>query len=96
VLATPETQWPYHDTYDQIVKEREYEDFTIGPGRNYKVDDLDLHPLGRVIAVLRVGGRHKHWDALIATANRPAPAPEANYYQHRQEVREDAAGESVE
>lgn len=62
VLATPENQWPYRDAMDQIDDDREYDGFTVGPGRAYHFDDLKLEPIGHVVAVLRVGGRHQQWD----------------------------------
>lgn len=61
VLATPENQWPYHDAFEQVNEDREYDGFTIGPGRNYHLDVFELEPIGHVVAIMRVGGRHKQW-----------------------------------
>lgn len=86
VLATPEYQWPYHDTFDQVSRSRTYEGFTVGPGYNYHLGGFKVHAIGKVVAVLRVGGRHKHWDDSTAVADRG----EMNEYtttEYREEVR---------
>ena len=62
VLATPENQLPYRDTMEQIGEDREYDGFKVGPGGSYKVPELELEAIGHVVAVMRVGGRHKQWD----------------------------------
>jgi hypothetical protein len=62
VLATPENQWPFHDTAEQVEDARHSAGAVIGPWCAYTVGGLELEPLGELIAEVRVGGRHKHWD----------------------------------
>ncbi len=61
VLATPETQWPYHDTKEQISFARQYPGFEVGPNCDFKTGDITIPRLGDVVVVMRVGGRHMHW-----------------------------------
>lgn len=62
VLATPESQWKYHDTKYQVGDDRYYEGHRTGPYGEYRTGDIVLPALGDVLVVMRVGGRHKHWD----------------------------------
>ncbi len=62
VLATPETQWEYHDTRDQVGRDRIYPGQETGPYGVYRTGDIELPALGEVVVVMRVGGRHMHWD----------------------------------
>ncbi|MCP4592704.1 MAG: hypothetical protein GY842_18370 [bacterium] len=88
VLATPESQWPYHDTFDQVSKSRTYDGVSVGPGCNYCVGSLKLHAIGRVVAVLRVGGRHKHWDyGEVAVVDSGGTPDEYTSVEYREEVR---------
>lgn len=63
VLATPESQWAYHDAATQVGKGREYDGFEVGPGDDYQTGDITIPRLGDVVLEMKVGGRHKHWDA---------------------------------
>ena|GEM_PF-630595 len=88
VLATPEYQWPYHDAFTQVSRSRTYDGFTIGPGVNYHLGTFKLHPIGKVVAVMRVGGRHKHWgDTPEAVAERGESTDEYTTAEYREEVR---------
>lgn len=88
VLATPENQWPYHDTFDQVAHSRTYDSVTIGPGCNYHLGSFRLHPIGRVVAVMRVGGRHKHWDgAPTMVVERAESDYDITRTEYREEVR---------
>ncbi|MFH0981727.1 MAG: hypothetical protein V2A79_09330 [Planctomycetota bacterium] len=97
VLATPEYQWPYHDTFHQVAHGRSYEGFIIGPGLNYHVGDFRLAPIGKVVAVMQVGGRHKHWgDLESAVAERGENNQEYDTLEYREEVRGSKPGTTVE
>jgi len=61
VLATPENQWEFHDAAEQVSSTRVYPGFTVGPKKAYCTGEIALPPLGEVVVVLRVGGRHMHW-----------------------------------
>jgi len=62
VLATPENQWPYHDTTEQIAGPRSYQGHVTGPTEAYTTGDIVIPPLGELVCVVRIGGRHMHWD----------------------------------
>lgn len=62
VLATPENQWEYHDTKHQIGEGRLYAGHETGPYGEYHTGDIVVPALGEVVLVMRVGGRHMHWD----------------------------------
>ena len=62
VLATPESQWEYHDTKYQVGDARLYAGHRTGPYGEYRTGDIVMPALGEVVVVMRVGGRHKHWD----------------------------------
>ncbi|MCK4658912.1 MAG: hypothetical protein KAV82_05260 [Phycisphaerae bacterium] len=97
VLASPEYQWPYHDTFDQVAHSRTYNGFTVGPGCNYHLCSFKLHPLGRVVAVMRVGGRHKHWEGLpTAVADRDDTDYDITTVEYREETRSRDVGTVVE
>ena len=66
VLATPESQWPYHDTVEQITCAREYCGFIVGPDKAYKTGEVCLPPLGDILLVMRVGGRHMKWNEPVS------------------------------
>jgi hypothetical protein len=66
VLATPESQWPWHDTVRQVGLSRVYDSHAVGPKKAYETGSIELPPLGEVVLVVRVGGRHQQW----------APAPD--------------------
>ena len=71
MLATPEFQWPYHDTIRQVSHSRTYDGFTVGPGWNYSLGKFKLDHIGQVVAVVRIGGRHMRWsDMWEAVADR--------------------------
>jgi hypothetical protein len=61
VLATPENQWEYHDAAEQVSSTRVYPGFTVGPKKAYTTSEIALPPLGEVLVIMRVGGRHMHW-----------------------------------
>jgi hypothetical protein len=61
VLATPENQWPYHDTREQIDYGRAYRGFKVGPDGAYRSGDIVIPPLGEVVLEVQVGGRHMKW-----------------------------------
>jgi hypothetical protein len=97
VLATPEYQWPYHDTFHQVARSRTYQGFLVGPGINYHVEGFTLEPIGKVVAVMRVGGRHKHWDNLeTAVAERGENEQEYDTLEYREETRTRAKGPAVD
>lgn len=68
VLATPENQWEFHDAAEQVSNTRVYPGFTVGPKDAYCTGAIELPPLGELLAVVRVGGRHMQWG--------PPPAAE--------------------
>ena len=90
VLATPENQWPFHDPNDQVRLERVYAGYATGPDEEYKTGDITIPPLGEVLLVMRVGGRHMHWGAphAIAAADEPT-ASEWETIEYREEFREE-------
>ena len=97
VLATPEYQWPYHDTFTQVSRSRTYDGFTIGPGLNYHLGRFKLHPIGKVVARMRVGGRHKHWgDTPVVVAEGAALADEYTTVEYREETRTEDRGTMIE
>ena len=69
VLATPEDQWAFHDTRDQIGGDRTYNGFATGPLDAYQTGDISIPAMGEPLVVMRVGGRHHHWKEV-----QPAPA----------------------
>ena len=90
VLATPEFQWPYHDAEEQVSRSRKYDSVTVGPGSNYHLGAFKLNPLGKVVAVLRVGGRHMHWDNYHTAVAAGPVEQEYTTIEHREEVRTSA------
>lgn len=68
VLATPENQWEFHDAEEQVASCRVYPGFAVGPDESYSTGCIALPPLGEVVMVLTVGGRHEQWG--------PPPAAE--------------------
>ena len=97
VLATPEYQWPFHDTFDQVANDRHYKGFTVGPGNNYHLGDFELNPIGRVVAVMRVGGRHKHWSGLpTEMAANADSADDFDTLEVREQTRTHKSGPVVE
>ncbi|NOX59376.1 MAG: hypothetical protein GXP29_11040, partial [Planctomycetes bacterium] len=62
VLATPENQWKFHDTKSQVGSARVYPGHRTGPYGEYRTGDVVIPALGEVVVVMRVGGRHMHWD----------------------------------
>ena len=61
VLATPENQWPFHDTFEQIDEDRSYAGHRTGPMDEYRTGDIVIPALGEVVLEMSIGGRHKHW-----------------------------------
>ena len=98
VLATPETQWPYHDTTDQITYDREYDGFVTGPDEEFKTGNIVIPRMGDILLVMRVGGRHMHWGdvAEYVAEAKEAPADEYHSVTIREEYREEPMGEVVE
>jgi hypothetical protein len=92
VLATPENQWEFHDAEEQVSSTRVYPGFRVGPEKKswfglgpskhaYGTGCVELPPLGEVVMVLSVGGRHMQWGpppageevAMNESATEPRP-----------------------
>lgn len=72
VLATPENQWDFYNTENQITIDRHYSGFTSGPLDAYKTGDITVAAMGEPLVVMNVGGRHRHWPEMTP----PPPAHE--------------------
>ena len=99
VLATPESQWLYHDATEQVSTAREYAGYTTGPFKDYTTGDIVIPRLGDVMVVMRVGGRHMHWNGPPSGMVAQAPEPMADEHttiQHRESVHESSPQMVVE
>lgn len=66
VLATPENQWEFDDTQQQVSTDRHYLGFSTGPMDAYQSGDIVIPAMGEPLVVMRVGGRHRHWPEMQA------------------------------
>lgn len=66
VLATPENQWDFYNTENQINSHRHYPGFAAGPLDAYTTGDITIAAMGEPLVVMRVGGRHRHWPEMAS------------------------------